>query len=155
MSSAWWPITYPRTNLIVAATIQISKTHFVNSCLSCLPGHHDKAKGIRFLGDNFTCTSGQQYSQQSAIFFCFPCETESWSSLHFSCIWREYEIQTKASNTDLLMIGLTAGLNSPNNLCNPSECGVSGIFHFSDNQLPKKNLIRPKKCGSVFAEKHI
>ena len=64
-------------------------------------------------------------------------------------------IRTKAPKTDLLMIGLTAGLNSPNNLCNPSECGVSGIFHFSDNQLLKKNLITPKKGGSVFVEKYL
>ena len=64
-------------------------------------------------------------------------------------------IRTKAPNTNLLMIGLTAGLNSPNNLCKPSECGVSGIFHFSDNQLLKKNLITPKKGGSVFVEKYL
>ena len=77
------------------------------------------------------------------------------TSLVFGGKMKNSTIQAKAPNTDLLMIGLTAGLNSPNNLCNPSECGVSGIFHFSDNQLLKKNLIRPKKCGSVFAEKHI
>ena len=30
----------------------------------------------------------------------------------------------------LLMMGLTAGLKSPSNLCKPNECGVIGILYW-------------------------
>ena len=117
-----------------------------------------KQKESDFFTDNLVAPQVSNIHSGAQSFSASPVKQNHeavFTSLVFGKQNESTTIRTKAPNTDLLMIGLTAGLNSPNNLCNPSECGVSGIFHFSDNQLLKNNLIRPKKCGSVFAEKHI